>query len=129
EFAEDAQRRPFLLPFALLPRIIEKIRFRRLLGWACGPRNFIKNFNARDGGRPEESSARVSLRAQAETCATSPLGDFPFEPPRLVLRPCLASGNNQGRTVCTVGVCAKPLCATVQRESAQAARISGYCNT
>src|SRR5712692_7918833 len=30
EFAEDAQGRPFLLPFAFLPRIIEKIRFRRL---------------------------------------------------------------------------------------------------
>src|SRR6266571_552052 len=29
EFAEDAQRRPFLLPFAFLPRIIEKIHENR----------------------------------------------------------------------------------------------------
>src|SRR5439155_24705432 len=50
EFAEDAQRRPLLLPFALLPRIIEKIRFRRLLFRACGPRNFMKNRTSPRGG-------------------------------------------------------------------------------
>src|SRR5439155_763110 len=50
EFAEDAQRRPLLLPFALLPRIIEKIRFRRLFFRACGPRNFMKNRTSPRGG-------------------------------------------------------------------------------
>ena len=84
EFAEDAQRRPLLLPFALLPRIIEKIRFRRLLFRACGPRNFMKNWSSPRGGG-----------FRAFWAATY------FQWLTLVFRPCLARW-----------CAAKPRCAT-----------------